>query len=91
MQKIIIKKLSENEIVKMGIFSWPIWEKEISRFDWQYDSNEECLILEGEAEIETSKGKFTIKSGDFVTFKSGLKCVWNIKKEIKKHYNLSNI
>ncbi len=87
MSKVIIKKLPKNEIEKMGISSWPIWEKEISKFDWQYDTDEECLILEGEVEVETSEGKFLIKPGDFVTFKSGLKCIWDIKKDIKKHYN----
>ena len=87
MSKVLVKKLSENEIKKLGIYSWPIWEKEISRFDWQYDTDEECLILEGEVEVETSEGKILIKSGDFVTFKSGLKCIWDIKKDIKKHYS----
>ena len=87
MSKVLVKKLLENEIKKLGIYSWPIWEKEISRFDWQYDTDEECLILEGEVEVETSVGKILIKSGDFVTFKSGLKCIWDIKKDIKKHYN----
>ncbi|MBI9038357.1 MAG: cupin domain-containing protein [Bacteroidales bacterium] len=87
MSKVIIKKLPKNEIEQLGIFSWPIWEKEISRFDWQYDTDEECLILEGEVEIETSEGRFSIKPGDFVTFKSGLNCIWDIKKNIKKHYS----
>lgn len=87
MSKVVIKKLTENEIEKLGIYSWPTWEKEISRFDWQYDNDEECLILEGEVEIETSEGKFLIKPGDFVTFKSGLKCIWDIKKDVKKHYS----
>jgi hypothetical protein len=27
------------------------------------------------------------KAGDFVTFKQGLKCVWNVKKPISNHYN----
>ena len=87
MSKVLVKKLSENEIEKLGIYSWPIWEKEVSRFDWQYDTDEECLILEGEVEVETSEGNILIKPGDFVTFKSGLKCIWDIKKDIKKHYN----
>jgi len=87
MKKIIIKKLNEEEIQARGIRNWPIWEKEISRFDWKYDGDEECLILEGEVEVETDEGKFTVKTGDFVTFKNGLHCVWDIKKSIRKHYN----
>ena len=28
-----------------GVLSWPIWEKEISRFAWHYDETEECYLL----------------------------------------------
>lgn len=87
MSKVIIEKLSNEEIIKRGINHWPIWEKEVSKFDWYYDSEEECQILEGEVEVDTPEGKFSIKAGDFVTFKEGLKCVWNVKKLIRKHYN----
>ena len=87
MSKIIIEKLSPEEVSKRGIDNWPIWTKEMSRFDWQYDGDEECLILEGEVDVETEEGNFKIKAGDFVTFKDGLKCVWDIKKDIRKHYN----
>jgi uncharacterized cupin superfamily protein len=87
MKKVIIKKLKNEEVQSKGINQWPIWEKEISRFDWQYDGDEECLILEGEVSVETDEGVFNIKPGDFVTFKSGLKCIWDVKSPIKKHYN----
>ena len=87
MGKIIIEKLCKREIEKRGIKNWPVWEKEVSRFDWEYNGDEECLILDGEVTIETGAGNFTIKPGDFVTFKDGLKCVWDVKKNIKKHYN----
>ena len=87
MKTVIIEKLSKDEIAERGINQWPIWEKEVSHFDWNYDSEEECQILEGEADIDTPEGVCTIKAGDFVTFKVGLKCVWNVKKPIRKHYN----
>ena len=87
MPTVIIQKLSEEDIVKRGIRKWPIWEKDVSKFDWYYDGDEECLILEGEVVVTTDHGVFTIKAGDFVTFQDGLKCVWDIKKDIKKHYN----
>lgn len=89
MSKILVKKLSENEVEKMGINSWPIWQKEISKFPWTYDSKEECLIIEGEFTVETEAGDFDIKAGDFVTFPEGLTCVWDIKKPVKKYYNFS--
>lgn len=87
MKKVIIEYLSPEEIKRRGIKSWPIWEKEVSRFDWEYNGDEECLILEGKVKVETEEGEYDIKAGDFVTFKDGLKCVWDISQGIKKHYN----
>lgn len=87
MAKLIIEQLSEEEIKQRGIRKWPIWEKEVSKFPWTYDDEEECLILEGEFIVETSEGNFTVKAGDFITFKKGLDCVWDIRKPVKKHYN----
>lgn len=86
-KNIIIQQLDENLIKEKGIRNWPVWQKEISRFDWEYDSDEECLILEGEVTVETNDGPVSVKKGDFVTFKKGLKCVWDVKKAIRKHYN----
>jgi uncharacterized protein len=87
MGDLIVKKLTPEEIERKGIKDWPIWEREVSRFPWQYDGDEECQILEGEVRVETSQGDYNIGAGDFVIFKKGLKCVWDIKKPIRKHYN----
>ncbi len=89
MPKIIMEKLSQSDIEKRKIKTWPVWEKEVSKFDWQYDSDEECYILDGEVVVKTDEGDYAVKAGDFVTFKKGLKCVWYIKKSIRKHYNFS--
>ncbi len=85
--KIEIKRLTTKEMQELKIESWPIWEKEVSRFDWYYDSTEYGLILEGVVIVETDEGDVEIKAGDFVTFHKGLKCVWDIKEDIRKHYN----
>ena len=87
MKKVIIQKLSESELKERGILKWPIWEKEVSRFNHTYEGDEECLIIEGHVIIETIECNYTIDAGDFVTFKDGLECVWNIRKPVKKHYN----
>jgi len=88
MAEIKIEKLPENKIKEMGVHSWPIWEKETSRFDWHYDGTEMCYILEGEVTVETKDGKkVSFKAGDFVTFPDGLSCVWDIKKPVRKHYS----
>jgi uncharacterized cupin superfamily protein len=86
--KISIDKLDKKEIEEKGILDWPIWEKEISRFDWHYDSIEECYLLEGEVVVETEDGeKAEFGKGDFVTFPKGLSCIWDIQKPVRKHYN----
>lgn len=88
MKNVIIEQLSEDEINRRNIRQWPVWEKEVSRFEWQYDGQEQCLILEGEVVVEAPEGTYTIKTGDFVTFRDGLNCVWDIKKPVKKHYQI---
>jgi uncharacterized cupin superfamily protein len=86
--KIEIKKPSDAELASKGITSWPIWEKEVSRFDWHYDSTEDCYLLEGKVVVETEAGeKVSFEKGDFVTFPKGLSCIWDIKASVKKHYN----
>ena len=86
--KIEIRKPNLEDMEKRGVLSWPIWEKEISRFDWHYDETEECYLLEGEVFVETEDGeKVKFGRGDFVTFPQGLSCAWDIKKPVKKHYN----
>lgn len=87
MAKVIVKKLSEEEITSRGIRKWPTWTKEVSRFPWQYDGDEQCLFLEGEVVIETKDGNHTIMPGDYVVFENGLDCVWDIRKPVRKHYN----
>lgn len=83
-----VEKLTQEQLKKMGIFDWPIWEKETSRFDWRYDDIEECYFLEGKVTVETKDGKsVSFGRGDFVTFPKGLACTWNIKEPVKKHYN----
>ena len=86
--KITVKRLSKDEIEKKGVTSWPIWEKEISQFDWHYDSTEECYLLQGLVEVVTEEGeKVEFSKGDFVIFPKGLSCTWDIKEPVKKYYN----
>ncbi len=85
--QIMVKKPTAEELEKLGVKSWPVWEKEISSFNWHYVEEETCYFLEGEVEIEIDNGgKINIGKGDLVTFPQGLSCVWNIKKKVRKHY-----
>ena len=83
-----IQKPNEEDLEKRGVLSWPIWEKEVSRFDWHYDSTEECYLLEGKVVVETDDGgKVEFGKGDFVTFPKGLSCVWDVREPVRKHFN----
>ncbi len=66
---------------------WPVWTKEVSEFDWEYDQTETCYLVEGEAIITPETGDaVTIVAGDLVTFPKGLKCRWKITQPVEKHY-----
>lgn len=72
----------------MGVYGWPIWEKEISRFPWAYDSKETCYLLEGEVTVTPDGGDpVEIKRGDLVIFPAGLSCTWEIRAPVRKHYD----
>ena len=86
--EIKVQKLTKPELQKRGVFGWPIWEQEASRFDWSYDEIEECYLLEGEVTVDTKEGQnVSFGKGDFVTFPKGLSCTWKITKDVRKHYN----
>ncbi len=84
-----VEKPSQEKLEELGVESWPTWEKEVSEFDWHYDSKEICYIIEGDVEVETEEGE-TVEfgEGDLVTFPEGMDCVWKVKKDVKKHYKL---
>lgn len=86
--EIQVKKPSKEELERLGVFGWPIWEKEESSFDWYYDEPEVCYFLEGDVEVESAAGKkVKIQKGNLVSFPQGLKCKWRINKKVRKHYN----
>ncbi len=79
---------ARERLEEMGVFSWPIWEKEVSRFPWTYDADEVCYILEGEVTITPDDGEpVTIRAGDLVRFPAGMSCTWDITQPIRKHYD----
>jgi len=84
---------SEEDLKKLNVESWGTWEKEKSVFDWSYSDTETCYILDGEVEVtDSSTGeKLEFKKGDLVQFPKGLKCVWNVKKTVRKYYNFGDL
>jgi len=91
MAKIIVEHApDQNRLKSLGVFSWPIWTKEISEFPWTYDATETCYFLEGEVEVIPEEGEpVHIGKGDLVTFPKGLSCTWKVKKPVRKHYQFT--
>ncbi len=84
--KVIKKKPTDNDLKNLNVFSWPQWTSDIKRFNWEYSDTETCYFLEGKVVVETDEGKIEIEKGDLVQFPKGLKCVWDVKEPVKKHY-----
>ena len=81
---ITVKKATETE--KSEMQSKPIWECDVSEFDWHYDAEETCLLIEGEVAVSYDGGSVSFGVGGYVVFPKGLSCVWKVTKPVKKHY-----
>jgi len=79
-----VKKATEAEKAEMS--TKPVWECDVSEFDWHYDSEETCLLVEGEVTVLHKDGSVSFSAGDYVVFPKGLSCVWKVSKPVKKHY-----
>lgn len=78
---------SPQDIAKLGVSSWPIWEKEVSEFPWYYDEQETCYFLEGDVVVTPQAGKpVQVGKGDLVTFPKGMSCTWKVRQPVRKHY-----
>ncbi|MFZ5803201.1 MAG: cupin domain-containing protein [Candidatus Omnitrophota bacterium] len=84
--KIKIEHPDQNQLKQRGVFTWPIWQKEPSVFNWFYEANEQCYLLEGKVTVKTVEGEVSFGQGDFVVFPKGLQCVWTIHERVRKHY-----
>ncbi|NOU24000.1 MAG: cupin domain-containing protein [Methylotenera sp.] len=90
MSKINIEKPTSERLASLGVTRWPTWSKEVSQFPWRFNTQEIAYILEGEVTITPNDGSAAVsfQAGDLVTFPAGLSCTWNIKKALRKHYQL---
>jgi len=82
--EILVRKPTQNEIELMS--TKPVWSCEASEFDWYYESEEICLIIEGEVTVNYGSKSVSFSAGDYVIFPKGLSCFWQVKKPVKKHY-----
>ena len=71
----------------LGVFSWPVWSKEVSTFPWSYDEKEVCYFLEGDVVVTPEGGEpVTLGQGNLVTFPAGMTCTWEVRAPVRKHY-----
>ena len=88
MSEIVVERNpSEERLSELGVFGWPIWEKEESEFLWSYDAEETCYLLEGRV-VVTPDGSEPVEfgKGDLVIFPVGMSCTWKISEAVRKHY-----
>lgn len=86
MARIKIEKPSKEKLNSLEVAKWSPWSCDVSRFDWEYDSDEVCYILDGKVKVRTPEEEVEINKGDLVTFPKGLKCTWNVLQKIRKVY-----
>lgn len=78
---------TRSELDAMGVFSWPVWQKEASEFPWYYEEAETCYFLEGTVRVTPNGGApVSMGKGDLVTFPAGMRCQWHIEAAVSKHY-----
>jgi len=90
MPEIVVESTpSTSRLESLGVSRWPTWEKEVSVFPWFFHEQEIAYILEGECVITPQDGTpVSFGKGDLVTFPAGLKCSWEVKQPLRKHYHL---
>ena len=82
--EILVRKPTEKEVLEMS--SKPVWTCDVSAFDWYYEKEETCLIIEGEVTVKYGTESVSFSAGDYVVFPEGLSCVWQVRKPVKKNY-----
>lgn len=83
------RQASPAKLEVLGVYDWPIWEKEVSTFPWTYEQEERCYFLKGEVIVTPDGGEpLTLKKGDYVIFPAGLRCTWQVLQPVRKHYDI---
>ena len=79
---------AEARLGELGVRDWPIWTKEVSTFPWEYGKRETCYFLEGDVVVTPEGGApVSMGRGDLVTFPAGMRCTWEIRGAVRKHYD----
>ena len=68
MTMIRVTEPTREQLDEMGVENWPIWECDVSKFDWHYDDQETCYILAGEVTVTAMDETVAFGPGDMVVF-----------------------
>ena len=88
MEQILVEHhASQAKLDIMGVFDWPVWQKEPSTFPWTYNEQETCYILKGRFRVTPDGGEpQEFGKGDLIIFPAGMNCTWEIIEPVRKHY-----
>ena len=82
---------SESTVKKLEIKNLTVCTCEASSFDWTYDDQETCLLLEGDVTVTPDGGEpVRFGAGDLVIFPAGMDCRWDVHKAVRKHYRFGD-
>jgi uncharacterized protein len=66
---------SSEDLEKLGVSEWKIWQKKVFKFPWTYDEQETCYFLEGDVIVTPNRGSLVqMGKGDLVTFPARMSC-----------------
>ena len=91
MSILVTSPCPESTIEELGIKNWPIWTCKVSAFDWTYNDQETCLLLEGEVTVTSEAGEsVSFGAGELVIFPAGMNCRWDVHEAVSKHYRFGD-
>jgi uncharacterized cupin superfamily protein len=63
-----------------------IWRAEPCTFDYLFDSDEACYVIEGEATVELLDRGETVplRAGDIAWFPAGTRAIWHVTQAFRK-------
>lgn len=72
-----------------GRTSTGIWASDgPSTFEWNFGSDEEVYVLNGQVDVTYEGEKFSLRPGDTAVFLAGTRAVWHVPQHVTKSYTL---
>ncbi len=63
--------------------AWVPWVCGPCSFEWGYAAAETCLVLEGEAVVESGGAEVRVGPGDLIQLPKGLACRWRVLSPVR--------